>query len=87
MAYDPTQRCLTDGCDGPPFFGETASPGYCDSCHVRRCEVDAARASLRDVLNRLDAEVDDERRSDLLDEMYGFGDDWPELRDEVRSYR
>lgn len=38
--YRLDERCLTDGCDGTPFFGETASPGYCDACHVERMTPD-----------------------------------------------
>jgi hypothetical protein len=86
-AYDPTRRCLTDGCGDPPFFGETASPGYCDTCHVRRVDVAEARERARGVMDRLDAEDDENIRADLIDALIGFEDDYPELRDEVRAYR
>lgn len=36
MPYDPTTPCKTLGCPGRPFFGDTASPGYCDTCHAAR---------------------------------------------------
>lgn len=36
--------CRTEGCDGTPFFGETASPGFYDVCHVRRCDEETRQA-------------------------------------------
>ena len=47
MTYRLDTACKTDGCDGTPFFGETASPGYCDSCHVRRMDDATRTAGLR----------------------------------------
>lgn len=87
MPYDMSKRCLTPGCDGTPFFGETASPGYCDTCHVRRCDVDDARQRAWTVMDRLDGEDDDNVRADLIDALIGLEDDFPELRGEIVAYR
>lgn len=39
--------CLTPGCGGQPFEGETSSPGYCDSCHVDRMIVADSHTCVR----------------------------------------
>lgn len=61
MTYRMDTPCLTSGCDGTPFFGETASPGYCDSCHVRRMEEAEARLAAIDAV--LDAKTAGEHQA------------------------
>lgn len=87
MTYRLDLACSTDGCAGTPFFGETASPGYCDSCHVARVEEEPL-TQLRRIMDALDTEDDDQRRADLIDAGIGLADAWPgRVAEEWRQYR